>query len=73
MLSNTTLYPNGFSSPGAIQGSTGTSGNPAFNLSPKMIGIYFEDDWRASRRLLLNLGIRYDRDIDTYGHRRPGK
>jgi hypothetical protein len=60
-------YPNGFSSPGVIQGSTGTSGDPSFNLSPKMLGLYFEDDWRATSRLFLNLGIRYDRDIDTYG------
>jgi hypothetical protein len=67
MLTNKTLYPNGFSSPGAIQASTGTSGNPAFNLSPTMFGIYFEDDWRASPRLLLNLGLRYDREIGTYG------
>jgi hypothetical protein len=67
LLSNKVLYPNGFSSPGAIQGSTGTSGDPSFNLSPKMLGLYFEDDWRVSPRLLLNLGLRYDRDIDTYG------
>ncbi len=67
MLSNKTLYPTGFSSPGAVQASTGTSGDPSFNLSPDMLGLYFEDDWRATSRLLLNLGIRYDRDIDTYG------
>jgi hypothetical protein len=67
MLTNKTLFPNGFASPGAIQLSTGTSGNPAFDLAPKMVGVYFEDDWRASARLLLNLGLRYDRDIDTYG------
>ena len=67
MLTNKTLYPTGFSSPGAIQASTGTSGNPAFNLSPTMFGVYFEDDWRASPRLLLNLGLRYDREIGTYG------
>ena len=67
MLSNKTLYPTGFSSPGAVQASTGTSGDPSFNLSPEMLGLYFEDDWRATPRLLLNLGIRYDRDIDTYG------
>ena len=66
-LLDKTKYPNGFSSPGVIQSSTGTSGDPTFNLTPKMIGFYFQDDWRASRRLLLNLGIRYDRDIDTYG------
>jgi outer membrane receptor protein involved in Fe transport len=67
MLSNKTLYPTGFSSPGAVQASTGTSGDPSFNLSPDMLGLYFEDDWRATPRLLLNLGLRYDRDIDTYG------
>jgi hypothetical protein len=66
-LLNPALYPNGFSSPGAIQASTGTSGDPSFNLSPKMLGVYFEDDWRATPRLFLNLGLRYDRDIDTYG------
>ncbi len=66
-LLDPTKYPNGFSSPGVIQASTGTSGDPSFDLSPKMIGFYVEDDWRASSRLLLNLGIRYDRDIDTYG------
>jgi hypothetical protein len=67
MLSNKTLYPTGFSSPGAIQGSTGTSGDPSFNLSPTMLGFYFQDDWRATPRLLLNLGLRYDREIGTYG------
>jgi len=67
ILGNKTLYPLGFSSAGAIQGSTGTSGDPSFNLTPKMLGIYFEDDWRASSRLLLNLGLRYDKDFDLYG------
>ncbi|HEY1993732.1 MAG TPA: carboxypeptidase regulatory-like domain-containing protein, partial [Edaphobacter sp.] len=67
MLTNTTLYPNGFHTAGAIQGSTGTSGNPAFDLAPTMLGFYFEDDWRATQRLLLNLGLRYDREIGTYG------
>ena len=67
MLTNKTVYPNGFATAGAIQASTGTSGDPSFNLSPKMIGVYVEDDWRANSRLLLNIGLRYDRDIDTYG------
>jgi hypothetical protein len=67
MLSNKTVFPNGFATAGAIQGSTGTSGDPSFNLTPKMFGVYFEDDWRASSHLLLNLGLRYDRDIDIYG------
>jgi hypothetical protein len=67
MLTDKITYPNGFSTAGAIQGSTGTSGNPAFDLAPTMLGFYFEDDWRATPRLLLNLGLRYDREIGTYG------
>lgn len=66
-LLNKSLYPNGFSSPGVIQSSTATAGDPSFNLSPKMIGFYGQDDWRVSRHLLLNLGLRYDKDINTYG------
>lgn len=66
-LLNKSLYPNGFASPGVIQSSTGTSGDPSFNLSPKMIGFYAQDDWRVNRHLLLNIGLRYDRDINTYG------
>ncbi len=67
ILGDKTRYPNGFATAGALQGSTGTSGDPSFNLTPKMIGVYFEDDWRASSHLLLNVGLRYDRDIDIYG------
>src|SRR5882757_6122893 len=67
ILTNKALYPTGFSSPGAIQASTGTSGDPSFDLAPTMLGLYFEDDWRATPRLLLNLGLRYDREIGTYG------
>jgi len=71
-LLNPKLYPQngtfgGFSAPGVIQASTASSGDPSFNLSPKMIGVYLQDDWRATSHLLLNIGIRYDRDINTYG------
>ncbi len=69
-LLNPALYPNGFSSPGVIQNITGTAGDSSFNLAPKMFGVYLQDDWRATRRLLLNLGLRYDRDINTYGQER---
>ena len=66
-LLDPTKYSNGFSTPGAVISMTGTSGNPNFQLSPKMLGLYFEDDFRITTRLLINAGIRYDRDIDTYG------
>jgi hypothetical protein len=67
ILSNKTEYPEGFSTPGALIGMTGTAGDPSFLLTPKMLGFYFEDDFRLTQRLLINAGIRYDRDIDTYG------
>jgi carboxypeptidase family protein len=67
LLSDKIKYPQGFSSPGAVIGMTGTSGDPSFLLSPKMLGLYIEDDWRATQRLLINVGLRYDRDINTYG------
>jgi hypothetical protein len=54
-LLNPALYSNGFSSPGVVQAMTGTSGDPSFNLSPKMLGFYGEDDWRVTPRLLVNL------------------
>ncbi|QNI31345.1 TonB-dependent receptor [Alloacidobacterium dinghuense] len=66
-ITDPSKYPQGFATPGLVQAMTGTSGDPSFNLSPKMLGLYFQDDWKISPRFLLNLGIRYDRDIDTYG------
>ena len=67
ILSDHKTYPQGFSTPGALIGMTGTAGDPTFLLTPKMLGLYLEDDFRITQRLILNLGIRYDRDIDTYG------
>ncbi|HEY2858862.1 MAG TPA: carboxypeptidase regulatory-like domain-containing protein, partial [Terracidiphilus sp.] len=67
ILSDKVTYPEGFSTPGALIGMTGTAGDPSFLLTPKMLGLYFEDDFRVMPRLIINAGIRYDRDIDTYG------
>src|ERR1700676_3846451 len=35
-------------------------GNPNDTFSNKPLGVYFEDSWRASPSLTLNLGVRYD-------------
>ncbi|MDX6464764.1 MAG: hypothetical protein QOE55_8461 [Acidobacteriaceae bacterium] len=37
-----------------------SSGGPNQYLSSKYYGFYFQDDWRTTPRLTLNLGIRYD-------------
>src|SRR5262249_2878477 len=66
-LLDPTKYSNGFSTPGAVISMTGTAGDPSFNLSPKMLGLYVEDDFHITQRLLINAGIRYAHAIGTYG------
>ncbi|HUJ50679.1 MAG TPA: carboxypeptidase regulatory-like domain-containing protein, partial [Bryobacteraceae bacterium] len=68
ILSNTTKYPQGFATPGAVQSITqATTGNSYYAEHNKMFGVYFQDDWKVSRRLTLNLGLRWDKDIGLNG------
>jgi hypothetical protein len=64
ILGDKVTYPQGFATPGLITNIAETSGNPYFQLSTKMLGLYFQDDWKITRRLTLNLGVRYDRDFN---------
>lgn len=67
ILGNATLYPQKFATPGAVTGMTVANGNPYFLVGTKQLGFYFQDDWKASSRLSLNLGIRWDKDYNMIG------
>jgi len=45
---------------GPISAITLNDGNSAANIPTKQLGLYIQDDWRASDRLTVNLGLRYD-------------
>jgi hypothetical protein len=46
-----------------------SSGNPYFDMpgGTKQLGLFFQDDWKVTRRLTLNLGVRWDKDYNLIG------
>ena len=52
--------------PGLVNDIIFATGDPATNVpgGTKQLGLYVQDDWKATRRLTLNLGVRYDRDFN---------
>jgi len=80
---NTNLTANTFNNPntavygdpyatfllGTLDGSSTMFGGPAPDPHTEFYGVYFQDDWKLSRRITLNLGIRDD--YETAWHDPP--
>jgi hypothetical protein len=71
-------YPQGFQTPGIVrQWTQGAASSIRTNAyGPEGIAqakAYVQDDWRVGRRLTLNLGVRYDIDINFYDQRNLNK
>ena len=60
-------YPDAFQTAGAVTGMDIANGNPYFLVATKQLGFYAQDDWKATRRLTLSLGLRWDKDFNMIG------
>jgi len=56
-----------FSHPGLVSGMSIANGNPYFLVATKQLGLYFQDDWKPTRRLTTSLGLRWDKDFNMIG------
>ena len=67
ILSNTTRYPQGFQTPGIVRQWERANPDLADSLlDAHQVATWFQDDWRMTPRLTLNLGVRYDMDLNFY-------
>ncbi len=56
-------YPQGFATPGAVQNISFADGEGTHDQTLHQLAFYLQDDYRVSRNLTLNLGLRWDANI----------
>ncbi|HLL77576.1 MAG TPA: TonB-dependent receptor [Pyrinomonadaceae bacterium] len=63
ITSNTTRYPQGFATPGAVQSIQFATGEASHDQIFHQLAFYVQDDWKFRRNLTFNLGLRWDANI----------
>jgi hypothetical protein len=61
--SNTTRYPQGFATPGAVQNIQFATGEASHDQIFHQLAFYVQDDWKVRPNLTFNLGLRWDANI----------